>query len=190
MQEIYFVTTNQHKLNEANKIFAASNFIIRPCNISIPEIQSDDQYEIVKYKSDYVAKQLNQPFFVDDTGIFFNFYKNFPGTYTKQIVNLIGLDGVFKLISNGHPAYFRTIILFNNMGKETIYEGIVRGNVSTTLPEFVDPKAPFNSVFIPEGQQKPLCELPNPEKFSHRGLALLQMMNELKCREESDVIRI
>lgn len=107
MNNLTFWTTNPHKLEEANTILWMglkwySEFdlekIKRAYGWDIPEIQSMDIIKIVRRKAKDVWGILGRPVIVEDTWLFINELKWFPGPFVKYIVDWPGLDVIFKMM--------------------------------------------------------------------------------------------
>ena len=73
---------------------------IKPFNAQIQEIQSTDQKTIAIDKELKAWKILQKPLSVDESGIFFEKYNKFPGTFSKYVFEGIGFEGRTKLLEN------------------------------------------------------------------------------------------
>ena len=58
------------------------------CKADISQEESDKIEKVVLEKARTAFKKLKKPLIVDDTAIYFEEYKNFPGTYTNSVFNL------------------------------------------------------------------------------------------------------
>ena len=97
--EIYYATGNSGKFEEAQDcIKKHAPFIeLKQLDVDIEEIQTLDQETIALDKARKAFKTVGKPVLVDDAGIFFDKYQNFPGTLSKFIFKTLCFDGVFKL---------------------------------------------------------------------------------------------
>ena len=182
--DIFFVTSNSNKLSEIRTFFKNSIFRVSGYKLNLPEIQSEDQYELLKHKLKTSWKKIRKPLIVDDTAIYFERLSNFPGTITKQLVSGLGIEGVQKIIQEGEPVYFRTLIGYADKDLYRVFEGILRGKLTKKSPKKVNPKAQFSSIFIPLNQKKTLEEI-NHEIFPyHRILALEKLKKHLMKRSK------
>ena len=75
-RKIYFITSNDHKLEEAKKILAVKGVTIIPKQIEIPELQSMNQKEVSQYKADRSFEIIKKPLIVDDAGLFIQRYSD------------------------------------------------------------------------------------------------------------------
>ena len=109
MNNLTFWTTNPHKLKEARAILWVelkwyTNLdlikIDKAYGWDIPEIQSMDVLEIVRRKAKDVWGILGRPVIVEDTWLFINSLKWFPGPFVKYIVDdsWPWLDVIFKMM--------------------------------------------------------------------------------------------
>ena len=67
-----------------------------------------------------LGKSCKKPLIVDDAGIFFDGFNQFPGALAKYVMQGIGIKGILKLIQNKQKAAFRNVITFTNDGN-TMY---------------------------------------------------------------------
>jgi len=176
-KEIFFITSNQSKLAEANNIAKDYNVKIVGKEIKLPELMIPSEEEIIIEKANYAFEKIKKPLIVDDAGIYFEAYQNFPGAFTKFIIKFLSFDGIFKLLEGkNRKAYFQCIIGFmdKNLDQPLLFKGICRGKIAEKVSEVFDPNFEFNSIFIPEGETRTLSEIPieGRKKYSHRIRAL------------------
>ena len=115
-EELYIATGNDGKFEETESFLTNKLPSIRVLKASIPfvEVQSDDQQEIVLDKARQAWQQLQKPFLVEDAGILFDRYKNFPGPLTKFVYQGIGIEGLLKLVTQGDRATFVLYLVIGN----------------------------------------------------------------------------
>lgn len=181
-KEIIFVTGNQGKLGEAVEIAKKYSVKIIGQKIDLfePMISNTSQILIDKVKDAY--EQIGKPLIVDDAGIYFEAYPNFPGVFTKFIIKLIGFEGVFRLLEGkSRKAYFQCTVGFLNNGLENpvLFEGRCQGRITEKASDFFSNNFEFNSIFIPEGGSKTFSEMSigEREEYSHRAKALEEFLN-------------
>lgn len=178
--DICFVTANAGKLEEAKLFFGKFN--IKSQKLDLQESQSFSQEEIVLAKARQAYEILGCPVVVDDTGIYFEDFNSFPGTFTKYVFKALGHNGIIKLLEGtSRKAFFRTLLCYTDGNKTKIFEGVLHGTISSTVSSKINPSLPLNSIFIPEGSNRPLSELSEKEaqKFSHRAKALERLSRYL-----------
>lgn len=174
MDELYFVTSNMHKFEEAKKILARHNIDLLISDINIPEKKFPTEKEVAVAKAYAAIKLLNKPLIVEDTGIYFESYNNFPGPNAHIVFDGIGYEGILKLLEGkDRAAFFRTTVTFIKPGMDTVsFTGECRGRISDKVSETID--FAYDSLFIPENESRTFSEMSKEEKdvFSHRRKAM------------------
>lgn len=185
MTTLVFATNNRHKLDEVQKI-AGSHFRIRSlseigCHEEIPET-ADTLEGNALLKARYVKEHYGYDCFADDTGLEVEALGNAPGVYSARYAGeekspeanmrklLAALEG-----KTNRKARFRTVIALILNGKETLFEGIVQG-------EIIEEKRGasgfgYDPVFVPEGYAQTFAEMGNETKnaISHRAEAVKKL---------------
>lgn len=162
MNELYYVTSNPDKFAEVDRFVrqAGVPLILKQAAIELVEIQSLDAAEIARDKARQAWEILKKPCIVDDAGIYFERYNNFPGTMTKFIYESIGFEGLFKLIEPGDRAYFKLVLAYcASEGSIVMFEGICHGTTTQPVDNNFPAQLPYAAVFIPDGQTRTLAEL-------------------------------
>ncbi len=183
--ELYFLTGNKHKFNEAKFTLEKFGVKLQHINIDKPEIQSDSIEEVSRYSAEKVATELGKPVIVEDTGIFFKAYKNFPGVHTRFIYESIGYEGIMKLLKGkDRHAYFKTVAAYCEPWKKAVlFEGISKGRIAMK-PSCLDKDVmPYDRIFIPNDTKKLWClDLSHKYKTSHRNIAFEKLGSYLTKR--------
>jgi len=181
---IYFITTNKHKFEEISVILKKEfGVTIKHLDMEYEEDKSADMGAVCEKAAKKLANILKKNIFVEDTGLYFEAYNNFPGPMPKFIINGIGFDGVFRLLAGkSRKAYFKTAIGYCEPGKiPVIFEGIMKGVISkkVILPKV--PCMPYDHIFIPQGYKQAIVEMPIDLKnsFLQRGQATRKFGNYL-----------
>ncbi len=185
MKKIEFCTGNNSKLEEANNFIKSRVNDIRLSSNAIKffEIQSLSQEEILIDKMKQAIPKVKGPFIIDETGIYFNKYNNFPGTLTKFVVKSLGIEGIRRLILNtDNTAYFKTTILYSIDGLEyKLFEGKLEGKIDIKDDKIDNNDFPFSSIFIPNGYDQYLIDVNEDNNFmNHRKKALDKLLSYLK----------
>jgi XTP/dITP diphosphohydrolase len=192
-KKLVFVTNNKHKLAEIyamlnNKIQISSLKDIN-CDVNIPET-GNTIAENALLKAEYVYKNYQLNCFADDTGLEIEAIDGAPGVYSARYA---GIDqnseaNVKKVLAElkgkkNRDAQFRTVISLIIDGKETLFEGIIKGKI-------IEEKRGnsgfgYDPIFMPDGYDKTFAELGEEikNKISHRALAIKQLckfLNDLK----------
>ncbi len=186
-QEIYYVTGNPGKFDEVKRYIESNEPTIelKQLNLDTPEPQTLDQHYIAKVKARAAWDVLQKPLIVDDSGIFFDAYNNFPGTLTKFVHAGIGLDGAFKLLEENNKATFRlTLVYIDGPESLELFEGICPGQLVPARAE-APPTLPWDAIFLPDGSDKTYAELrgtPGEDEYFYRIRALKAFLNWFKAK--------
>ncbi len=179
---LYFATRNSHKLEEAKTILAPT--VVEQLNEKKVEIRSEDLEEIAMYAAQGIRESFRQSFFVEDSGLFVQALKGYPGPYSSGIFRLVGLEGLVKLMYGvaDRSATFRSVVAFSapETGVKT-FAGEVHGSISE------EPHGEYgfdyDPVFIPEqGDGRTFGEMTLEEKssLSHRARSLTLLRKFLR----------
>jgi XTP/dITP diphosphohydrolase len=181
--KFYFVTGNKHKYKEVKDLMDKNKIEIELIDLDKPEDKIDDIRQIAENAAKKLADSLNKPVMVDDTGVFFSAYNNFPGPYAKYVFKAIGYDGFFKLLEGEDAsAYFMTVAAFcMPKGKPISFEGRCEGRIISEVRCKDKDVQPYERIFMPEGHDKVWGEIPDVKAdMSHRVLAFQQLADYLK----------
>lgn len=183
-KEILFITGNQSKLEEVINIAEKYSVKIIGKKMDLPEIMTMKEEKILIEKTKYAFEKLKKPLIIDDSGIYFKAYPNFPGVFSKFIIKLIGFDGIFKLLKNkSRKAYFKCAIAFmdKDLNKPLLFKGKCDGEITERISKVFDPNFEFNSIFISKGEDETFSEITieKREKISHRAQALEKFLHWL-----------
>jgi XTP/dITP diphosphohydrolase len=165
-KKITYVTGNWAKIASAKKALEPIGYVVENIKMETPEIQADDVTEVAKYSAKWACEQLKKPVLKNDSGLFIEALKGFPGVYTHYVDDTIGEDGVLKLLEGvkNRKAYFKEAIAYCEPGKEPIvFEGYTRGTIATKKEGKYGWTWDF--VFIPEGEDKTLGCFPDDERW-------------------------
>jgi XTP/dITP diphosphohydrolase len=183
MRQLYFITSNKGKLAEAAKKLYSSGFIVKQKNLGYPEIQTDSLEEVVSWGIEHIQKRFNEPFIIEDAGLFIEGLGGFPGVYSKYVFFTIGLPGILRLLEGqgNRKAVFRSVYGYMEPGREPF---IVIGECQGFISHEQRGKNGFgyDPIFIPEHEHKTFGEMTLVEKncFSHRARALEKLIAVLK----------
>lgn len=156
-------------------VLSAYGVELEQIKIDYPEDKEKNMEEIAREASKNLAEKLGRELIVEDTGLYFEAYNNFPGAQPKFVYNSLGFKGIFKLLlDENRGAYFKTVIGYCSPGKDPkTFDGQMNGVIAeeVLLPE--KEAMPYEHIFIPEGYAKTMVEMDVDLKnsFSHRGKA-------------------
>jgi len=183
MKDIYFITSNEYKIREAQKIFGSLGIKIVSKPLDLIEPQNTDQEKVSKFKAKQAYDLINEPIIVDDAGLFIDSFPSFPGVYTSFIAKTIGIVNLCKLISDKEPAEFRTVVTFFDGKKMLSSTGSLKGII---VKEGVKDGMLFSDIFFPESESNNLTALTNAGYESHRSIALKKLLKDLKLTGGED----
>lgn len=181
---VFFATHNIHKFNEARAILSEFNISISMLRIKTSELQSDSLKEIAQNSAIEIYKKYGLPILVEDSGLFIESLKGFPGPYAAYVYKTIGNSGLIKLMEKiiNRKAVFKSSIAFcyNKKRKPELFEGEVMGTItSSQLVNQSFRGFGFDPIFQPRGNSKIFAEMSISEKnlISHRAIALRKFAN-------------
>ena len=170
--ELYFLTSNQNKLREAQEILGSNIEIINK-SVELDEIQSIKVDEVIKHKIEQAKLKLqNEKFFVEDTAVYLGEQEEV-GVLIKYLNN----DRVVKAYKDESAKAVCAIGLSNGQ----IFKGTINGTI-------VKPRGEngfgWDAIFQPEGFDKTFGEMTAEEKnkLSMRKFALEELKKYLSLR--------
>ena len=193
MKELVLATNNKHKLNEISQILGSQFKITSLKDIGffddIPET-ADTLEGNAALKSGLIYEKFGMNCFADDTGLEVEALNGRPGVYSaryagkesdadknidKLLLELKGCDN--------RKAQFRTVISLILNGKEFLFEGVVKGQITTQKSGTEG--FGYDPVFIPEGYHQSFAEMTMVQKntISHRALATQKLAKFLNLQK-------
>ena len=191
MKELLFLSHNQKKIEEINKIFISNKIKVHNLNffkkIQEPKEVGNTFSVNAKIKSSYGQKKFNMPCFADDSGFCVEALNNKPGVKSKRFLEGFSSNNeAFNyIISNvkkkkNYRAYFITAIsLTLKPNHHIIFLGKVNGSVS--LKPIGKNGFGYDPIFIPENYKMTFGEMSSVEKnkISHRKIAVTKLKSFL-----------
>ena len=188
-KKFVFATNNAHKLEEVTAILGDEIELLSMkdihCHADIPET-ADTLEGNALLKARYIFENYNMDCFADDTGLEVEALNGAPGVYSARYAgdahnseaNMRKLLQDMEGIEN-RKAQFRTVFALIINGKEHLFEGIVKGEI--TKHRCGSSGFGYDPVFIPEGYTQTYAEMGNTlkNKISHRALATNKLCNFL-----------
>ncbi len=185
MKKLIFATNNAHKLEEVSAIIgdAFELVTLREAGITeeIPENEPTIEGNALA-KARYVWEKTGCDCFADDTGLEVDALGGAPGVHSARYAtdgHDFGANRA-KLLremegKSERTARFRTVVALIEGGKESCFEGIVEGTITTR--EIGEGGFGYDCLFLPEGYNRTFAELAPEEKnaISHRGRAVAKL---------------
>lgn len=188
--KLVFATNNAHKLREVSQVVGDRFTLLTPreCGINedIPEEQPTLEGNALQ-KARYIYARTGMDCFADDTGLEVDALAGEPGVRSARYATDGHDDEANKRLLlermqgvEARGAQFRTAIALIIGGKEYLFEGIVRGNI--TLEEQGDGGFGYDPLFVAEGCEQSFAEISAEEKneISHRGRAVRKLAEFLQ----------
>ena len=190
-RQILFATNNEHKLSEIRAILGSDFEVLSiadiDCHGELPET-CDTLERNARQKARYIFDNYGIDCFADDTGLEVEALGGAPGVHTARYAYPDRNDteaNTAKLLSElkgerNRNARFRTVIALINGKGEHLFEGIVRGEI-TTEKRGTDGFG-YDPVFAPYEIGKTFAEV-GPEvknNISHRARAVRKLCEYLK----------
>jgi XTP/dITP diphosphohydrolase len=186
---LVFATNNQHKAAEI-QLLVGDAYEIKTladigCLEDIAETGSTLE-ENASIKSRYVYARYGLNCFADDTGLEVQALNGAPGVFSARYAGpqKNDEDNIRALLTNlkehtHRYARFRTVISCILDGNETLFEGVLEGEITTTRSGANG--FGYDPVFKPEGVERTLAEMSTAEKneISHRAKATTKLIQFL-----------
>ena len=172
MTTLIFATNNKNKVEEIRKVIGNKFDIITleeaGIDIDIPEPHDTIEENAVE-KSTFIYKLTGKNVFGEDTGLEIEALNNEPGVLSARYAGdeKSHQKNIEKGIEN-RTAQFKTIISLVINGKQSMFEGICKGKITTEIKG--NNGFGYDPIFIPDGSNKTFAEMNLEEKsiFSHR----------------------
>ncbi|AOW09696.1 non-canonical purine NTP diphosphatase [Flavobacterium gilvum] len=187
--KIVFATNNENKIKEIQSMLPQSIEIISletiGCHEEIPETADTIEGNAIM-KANYVTEKYGYDCFADDTGLEVEALNGEPGVYSARYAGeqKSAEDNMDKLLANlenkaNRNAQFKTIIALNLKGKQHLFTGIAKGEI--TLERSGSQGFGYDPIFRPEGYQETFAQLSLETKnaISHRGKATRELIEFL-----------
>ena len=185
MKKIYFITGNKGKALEAKEKLSVAGIDVVQKNLGYHEIQADSLEEVACFGVEHIQKQFDQPFVLEDAGLFIDELNGFPGVYSAYVFHTIGCKGILKLMNaaNDRKATFRSVFAYGEVSKKPkLFVGECKGIISEK--EVGSNGFGYDPIFVPENKTKTFAEMNIEEKnmFSHRGKSLEKLLDFFKIQ--------
>jgi XTP/dITP diphosphohydrolase len=170
------MTENPDKFREARSILDTQGIQIRQLKRAKVEIQDYRLEKIARHA--VIAASVDHPglLLVEDSGLFIDALKGFPGPFSSYVYETIGLKGILGLLEGrSRSAYFQTSIAVGSTSlRPRTFTGVVRGSISREIAGSAG--FGYDPIFIPKGSRETFgqstAEFKNEN--SHRARAFLK----------------
>lgn len=163
MKKLIYLTTNPHKVEEANKFFKEKyGFdleIVNP-DFEILEIQAKTCSEVAAFSVKYAADKLGQAVLKSDSGLYLDALGGLPGPYNAYFDRQMGIDKFLELLKNetNRKARIEHCFAYCEPGCEPVV--FTGGGTGTIAYEPKGERGRWHDKFyIPDGETMTLSEL-------------------------------
>ena len=187
LPSVLFLTSNAGKFREAQTILKTFGVkLIRKPAKGI-EIQSDSVEEVARVCAENAYRRFRVPLVVEDSGLFVDALRGFPGVYSSAIYVQVGCAGILRLLAQERrrSAKFVCALAYADSKGIRVFKGVVNGQIARRLT----PGAGFgyDPVFIPSGYSKPFSALPKVKAtLSHRARAFQALGRHMMKKSKSN----
>ena len=192
--KLVFATNNKHKLQEVRDIVGDRVEVLSlsdiDCNDDIPETADTLQGNAL-IKARYIYEKYGVDCFADDTGLEVEALDGAPGVYSARYAGeeCDSEANIKKLLhnltdKNNRNAQFRTVIALIINGEERLFNGIVKGVITTE--KMGTSGFGYDPIFIPEGFSESFAQMDANMKnsISHRYRATEELSIFLKEKHD------
>ncbi len=147
-----------------------------------PEIQAESLEITIIPGLQWALSKFNRPVMIDDSGLFIEALKGFPGVYSSYVFKTVGNAGILKLMEGAkdRSARFECCIGFQAPGRDPfIAKAVARGSIPRVMAG--SGGFGYDPIFVPEGRSLTYAQMETPDKnkISHRGKAIDTFLKEL-----------
>ena len=179
--KLLFATHNPNKVREFKEILKGVAEV-EQLNEEYPEIQADTSEEVAAESVKKSAEKHGKTIIVEDSGLFIDALKGFPGVYSAPIHRQIGLRGILKLTEgvSARGATYKSAVGYCEPGKKPL---VFLGEEKGTIANAIRGTHGFghDPIFIPGGSEKTYGEMADAAfKKQFRRRALLKLISHLK----------
>lgn len=188
--KLVFASNNKNKIKEIQQLLPPTIEIISLEDIGCHEeiLETADTIEgNAIIKANYVTQKYDYDCFADDTGLEVEALNGAPGVYSARYAGEQrsaedNMDKLLEALSDktNRNAHFKTVITLNLNGKQHLFTGIARGEI--TLAKAGNKGFGYDPIFRLEGHDETFAELSSTIKnqVSHRGKATQLLIDFLK----------
>lgn len=155
---LYYITSNQQKINTAQKYLRPLNVTIEGRHLDLIEVQSDNIAHIASEKAKQAYEVIKKPLFVNDAGWYITALNGFPGPYMKYMNDWLKAKDILDMMRRhtNREVIFREVVCYVDEHGMQPFVGEVKGTVLTndTAPSEI----PSRSIFSLSATNKSIAE--------------------------------
>ena len=163
MNKLIYLTTNPHKVEEANEFFGKKygfNLEIVNPDFEILEIQAKTCGEVAGFSAKYAADKLGVPVLKSDSGLYLDALGGLPGPYNAYFDKQIGIDKFLEMLKGekNRKARIEHCFAYCEPGADPII--FTGGGTGTIAKKAKGERGRWHDkFFIPDGEKMTLSEL-------------------------------
>ncbi len=194
--KIVLATRNEGKVREMRRLLSGLNIeVVSAGEYAIPEVVEDagtlEGNALKKAKALHDATSL--PALADDTGLEVDALNGAPGVHSARYAGPNADDAANRARlaealqhETNRTARFRTVLAYVSDGDEHLFEGTCDGTI--THEERGEDGFGYDSVFIPEEDDRTFAEMPADQKnaISHRARAMRAFVDWFRSTDSTD----
>ena len=165
--KVVFVTGNAGKVATLRHYLSVLGIELEQRELPLIEPQRDSVKDVARDKAQQAYAFVKGPVIVQDSGFCIAALKDFPGPYTKYILDTIGVPGLLKLMAgetNRTTKFMNAAAYCDADGKITVFTDDISGEMTIEPTEIKgEAWSELWSIFIPEGQTKTLGAMDDAE---------------------------
>ena len=180
IQAIRFATTNRHKFEEVREMCAARGVRVEHVDMDYEEPRAQTCTEVARRAVQEVAKKVEPPVIIEDSGLFIDALNGFPGAYSAYAYKTVGLEGILRLMEGreNRSARFVSAIGYHDGNEARVFEGKVEGEIAERLRG--NEGFGYDPLFIPKGYKFTFAEnMTLKRRLSHRAAAVERFIRHL-----------
>lgn len=178
---IYFLSSNEYKINEVKLILDSDYITVLPVKEKINEIQSNDMNEIAIDKALKAFMSIGRPILVEQTGLLLRDLRGLPGGLTQIFWDSLQADAFSKYFSATETGQViaKTVIAYCNGKQILTFEGEIAGLIVS--PPRGNRDFQWDCVFQPDTYEQTFAEMGDKKNnISMRKIALEKLRNYLE----------
>lgn len=165
--EIIFATSNASKVKIARERLERYGINVIQRSVETSEIQSLDVEEVGMEKARQLLGKLQEPFFIDDSGLTIYALNGFPGALIKPTLDAIGDSGILKLMEGkkDRKVNAESVLVYANPKTNELksFIGTFEGTLSESLSGENIRGLGIERIFIPLNSTKTIASMSDDE---------------------------
>lgn len=171
INSILYATGNPGKIHSLQTVLNPLGISVSSVDLEIVEIQANSAREVAEDKVQKAFAEVGKPVVVQDSAFIIPSLCNFPGPYTKYMLETVGLEGILRVVESYEtPCSFSECLAYYDGSNMKVFETLIPGILTKKIAESAPKHAtsPLWKAFIPLSQEKTLAEMSEEEMSAWR----------------------